>query len=392
MSKVKGLENHARKDPVSLLQSREYLSGIVHLVAEAIVSIDEEMQIVFFNRGAERCFGYSSDEVIGKSLDMLMPERFRLSHHGYVSQFAKQNEEALNVGKRGHIYCLHRNGHEFPAETSISKIESDSGFILTAFLYDITRTRKAESELHKFSRIVEQADESILITDRRGVVEYINPAFTRITGYSEEEVIGKTPALLRSGAQDESFYQQFWATISSGKSWRGSVVDRCKDGSYFPALLSVSPIHDELSEISHYVGIQQDMTEYKKLEEQFLQAQKMEAMGTLVGGIAHDFNNLLAAISGNVYLAKRQMDDSEVVGNKLREIEKLGKQAADMVRQLLTFAREDEVSMDTMSLNSFMKEGLKVAGRAISEDINLSNQLCSEELLLQEMQPSFSRC
>lgn len=381
-SKRLELETSSNRQEASLLENNVYLSRVVNLIAESIVSVDEELKIVHFNKGAEKTFGYRSDEAIGMPLEMLIPERFREAHGEHIRRFIASENSSQRAGRRGFIYGLGKDGEEFPAETSISKFQMGSGLILTAFFHDISQTKKAEGELRKFSRIVEQADESIIVANRKGVIEYVNPAFTRISGYSAEEVIGKTPTILRSGAQDESFYKQFWETIGSGESWKGSVVDRCKDGTYYPTLLSVSPIHDELGVINHYVGIQQDLTEYKRLEEQFLQAQKMDAMGTLVGGIAHDFNNMLAAIHGNVYLAKLKLNDKEVVSKKLQEIEQLSMQAAEMVRQLLTFARKDTVCMSSFSFTSFMKEGFKLAESAIPENIKRQCHICSEELII----------
>ena len=158
------------------------------------------------------------------------------------------------------------------------------------------------AQLKKLSRAIEQSGEVITITDKHGVIEYINPAFTAITGFTMAEAIGKIPHLTRS---DGSVVKQMQETLDRGETWQGKITERKKDGSLYPAMLTVSPIRDEEGEISHYISVHEDLSQLQQLEGQFQQAQKMESIGTLVGGIAHDFNNTLAAMQGNLYLARQ---------------------------------------------------------------------------------------
>jgi len=237
--------------------------------------------------------------------------------------------------------------------------------------------------LRKFSRAIEQAGESVVITDSNRTIEYVNPAFSTITGYAADEVIGKTPAILKSNAQDSSYYEALWETISHGRIWQGSVVDRKKDGSFYPAMMSIAPIFDKNGNITHYIATQQDMSKYKKLEEQFQQSQKMEAIGTLVGGIAHDFNNMLGGIIGNLYLAKRKVDDNVDVIEKLENVERLSNRAADMIKQLLTFARKDTVQMQPLELIAVFKDSLKLVRSGIPENIQLHESVSAQSIMLQ---------
>ncbi|MFQ5356679.1 MAG: PAS domain S-box protein, partial [Mariprofundaceae bacterium] len=171
-----------------------------------------------------------------------------------------------------------------PDENALSDLES------AARLAGIVMEREErESALRKLSFAVEQAGGSIMITNKEGIIEYINPAFMKITGFSVEEAIGRSPRLLKSGEQDGAFYENMWKTIVSGDVWHGKVIDRRKDGSLFPAMLTISPIVNDEGGISHFVGSHADISELETMEQQFYQAQKMESIGTLVGGIAHDF-------------------------------------------------------------------------------------------------------
>jgi len=230
-------------------------------------------------------------------------------------------------------------------------------------------------KLRTLSQAVEQAGESVIITDDEGTIEYVNNSFTRMTGYTSEEVLGENPRILQSGNQDEAFYENMWSTITNKKVWHSSIIDKRKDGSFYPAMSSIAPILDEAGKICHYVGFQQDMSEYETLKEQFLQAQKMESLGTLVGGIAHDFNNMLAGITGNLYLAKKRTSEMPDVMEKLDNIEKVSFRAADMIQQLLSFARKSRVEIKPFPLTPFIKETLKFLHSSIPENIALHQNI-----------------
>ncbi|ATX80354.1 PAS domain S-box-containing protein [Mariprofundus aestuarium] len=365
-------------------ESHARFSGIIDQAEDAIVTINSDQKIVLFNSSAERTFGYSQQEVIGQRLELLLPERFRVGHHKHVEGFQSNSADHMIKSCRG-LTGLRKNGEEFPIDGSISSQKLGDSVEMTIIFRDISEQLKSQELLRKVSKAVEEAGEAIMITDCNAVIEYVNPAFCTNTGYSLEEVVGKNPSILKSEAQDPKHYENLWSTISRGEVWSGALIDRRKDGSYYPAMMTISPIHDELGEITHYVSLQQDMTEYKRMEEQFLQAQKMESIGTLVGGIAHDFNNMLAAIEGNLYLAKMKLTKNEPdkVFSKIENIEKISLSAAEMVKQLLTFARRDSVSMTNLPLKPYLKEALKLSRSAIPENIEIVPDLCDDELHIQ---------
>jgi len=276
------------------------------------------------------------------------------------------------------------DGKEHLMEITKAKVRDETGKVMGAIgiALDITERHLAEERLRQLSQAVEQAGESIVITDKSGFIEYVNPAFTVITGYESDEVIGRNPRILKSGAQGEEFYDKLWKTISNGEVWSSPMVERRKDGSTYPAAMSIAPIFNDDHEITHYVGIQQDMTEHHHLEEQLRQSQKMEALGTLVGGIAHDFNNMLVGIAGNVYLAMEEIKDFPETVEKLKAVEETSFRAAEMIQQLLLFSRKGRIVMQPFGLTSFLNNNLELIRNSIPENIDFRCSFCSEELTL----------
>jgi len=237
------------------------------------------------------------------------------------------------------------------------------------------------SRLKKLSRAIDQSGEVVTITDRVGVIEYINPAFSRITGYSQQQAIGKVPRLLRDEG-NQGVVGEIRRVMDRGESWQGKVMEKKKDGSLYPAMLTISPIRDEKGVLTHYISVHEDLSQLQALEEKFQQAQKMESIGTLVGGIAHDFNNMLAAMQGNLYLMRPLLAGQKMALAKLDNIEQLSHRAADMVGQLLTFARKGMVHMQSLCLNSFMLEAYTLSLHAIPEDIETRCDVCDEKLVV----------
>ncbi|MES0371770.1 MAG: PAS domain S-box protein [Mariprofundaceae bacterium] len=280
-------------------------------------------------------------------------------------------------GKVLGAFGMYYNHPALPNDNELNDLES------AGTLAGIVMEREHRKEtLNKFSQAIEQAGESIIITDKEGTIEYVNPSFTRITGYASEEVLGKNPRIIKSGVHSVDYYEKLWSTITNGKIWHASVTDRRKDGSQYPGMMSIAPIFDDGGQITHYVGIQQDMTDHEMLEDKFRQAQKMEALGTLVGGIAHDFNNMLAGMTGNLYLAKKKVADRPDVLKKLISVEELSYRAAEMIKQLLAFARKDTIEMKPFGLTSFIQEVSKLNEASIPENIRFRSEFCPEELVV----------
>jgi PAS domain S-box-containing protein len=331
---------------------------------------------VYVNDTACQTLGYSKEELLSMGVSDIDPN----FPNGVPAEMA-QNTERAGFSSVESVHKT-KSGHVFPVELQVAYIEIEEKKYHCCFARDISERKRAEEALLKLSEAIKQAGESVIITDMEGTIEYVNPAFTKITGFASEEAMGKNPRILKSGNQTDEYYKRLWDTISRGEVFHSSVIDRRRDGSQYPAMMTISPIFDKDGEITHYVGIQQDMTDHDILEEQFRQAQKMEALGTLIGGIAHDFNNILTGITGNISIAKYEMNDFPEAVAKLKVAEDLGFQAADMIKQLMAFSRKGLIKKRPFGLTSFIEKISRLVKSSIPENITFRLEHCDEELVV----------
>jgi PAS domain S-box-containing protein len=231
------------------------------------------------------------------------------------------------------------------------------------------QSQSAEALLLKLRRTVEQSANLVMITDQSGVLEYVNPAFEEVTGYSQDEVIGETLGILKSDQQAGELYEEMWDTVLSGKVFHGVVMNRKKNGETFILEKSITPLRSPAGKITHFISTGRDITDQRRLESQLQQAQKMDAIGKLAGGVAHDFNNLLMVISAYAELTLDSLTAEDPLRNKIEEIITASRRAADLTRQLLAFGRQQMQSLRLLDLNAVVSDISRMLPRLIGEDI-----------------------
>jgi PAS domain S-box-containing protein len=247
---------------------------------------------------------------------------------------------------------------------------------------DITERKSLEAQLRKVSRAVEQSPFAVVITNVKGTMEYVNPSFTRITGYSLEEAKGNTPRILKSGDTAQEQYRELWGTITAGDEWRGELRNRRKGGELYWAMETISSIRDQEGIITHFVAVQEDVTERKSLEEQLLQSQKMESMGQLASGVVHDFNNMLTAIVGYARLSGAAVPPDHPVSDHLQAIAQAAERATNLTRQLLVFTRRQPIEPKVIDLNGLIIDFDMMLRRLLEAEIELVALLAPEPVLL----------
>ncbi|MDD2365303.1 MAG: PAS domain S-box protein [Desulfuromonadaceae bacterium] len=245
---------------------------------------------------------------------------------------------------------------------------------------ELNERKKAEENLRKLSVAVEQNPASIIITDTNGIIEYVNPHFTKLTGYNLEESVGQRTSILKTGETSNSEYRQLWETILNGGEWRGEFHNRKKNGELYWEQALIAPIRDNNDKISHFIAIKEDITERKQLEGQLRHAQKMDAIGQLAGGIAHDFNNILTAIVGYASIMQLKLPDDSPLRKNAEQITVTAERGAALTQGLLAFSRKQSSNPVIVDLNEIINRVHQLLLRLISEDIHLEINLDQESL------------
>jgi PAS domain S-box-containing protein len=222
---------------------------------------------------------------------------------------------------------------------------------------------------------MEQVAECIIITEKDGIIQYVNPALERITGFGRADTVGHHVRILKSNDTDPRFFKNISATLSRGESWHGCFSNKRKDGAPYELETMVSPVRDDSGDIVNYVIVARDVTNESRLERQLRQAQKMDAMGRLAGGIAHDFNNILAAIIGFTELALHSVPKENKAVGRLTEVLKAGARAKDLVKQILTFTRQSEQERKPLEVAPVVKETLKFLRASLPTTIEIRQNI-----------------
>jgi PAS domain S-box-containing protein len=338
----------------------------VEHASDAIFWMDPQGQIVYVNDAACRSLECSQEELLALSIpdiDPLFPKEAWGTFWEEIKPRGSMTFETQHRTKHGRV---------FPVEITANYLEFNGKEYSFAFARDITERQRAEAEHVRLVTAIEQSAEAVVITNPAGDIEYVNPAFTRITGYGREEVLGQNPRILKSDKQDPAFYQQLWATISKGQTWHGELINRRKDGKLYNEAMNIAPVRGAHGEVTHYIATKQDVTERKTLEVRLQQAAKMEAVGRLAGGVAHDFNNLLTIINGYSALVLDRLNSDDPMRGHLHEIMKAGDRAASLTRQMLAFSRQQVLAPRVLDLNALVADVEKMLRRLIGEDIDLA--------------------
>ena len=240
------------------------LQQAVEQSANAIVITNREGIIEYVNAAFTQMTGYTAEEAIGQN-----PRILKSGYH--PSEFYQQMWETLEQGQiwHGEILNKRKDGSLYWERETISPVMDDEGRILhyIAIKEDITAQKASEEEIHKLKQAIEQSANAIAITNRHGIIEYVNPAFTQLTGYTAEEVIGRNPRVLKSGKHPKKFYTELWRTILKGQVWHNEIINKRKDGTLYWERMSITPVKNAEGEITHFIAIKEDITRQKEDQE-----------------------------------------------------------------------------------------------------------------------------
>lgn len=323
------------------------------------------------NKGARKNLGYTLDELQDLTPVDIKPE-YTWETFAKAIQPLKDDIVDHLVFETRH---QRKDGTQYPVEVYLQKAIAPDVQIYVAIILDITQRKEAEEGLRRLASAIDQASETVVITDQNGRVQYVNPAFTKLSGYSREEAIGQNPRILKSDKQDASFYKKMWKTLKRGEVWHGHLINRKKDGSLFEEEATISPVKNNEGKITNFVAVKRDVSREVSLEKQLRQAVKMEAIGTLAGGIAHDFNNILAAILGYGEMAREQLPAEGQAAKDIVQVIKAGNRAKDLVRQILAFSRQGELDFSPLEIQTIIKEALKLLRSSLPTTVQIKEHI-----------------
>ncbi len=318
---------------------------------------------------AEQILGLPKEKILGRTLGELSGE---LSED--LRAFCQERDAQLlcTGGKQTYetqVLCADGERRPFLMHKQSFADPRLDGPAIMGMMTDLSEQKRAEAESVRLFAAIEHAAEAVVITNTKGTIQYVNPAFGEITGYSREEAVGANSSILKSGKQDDAFYRKMWEQLNGGRAWSGRLLNRRKDGTLYDEDMTISPVTDAQGNLTHFVAIKRDITENVNLTARLRQAQKMEAIGTLAGGIAHDFNNILASIFGFSELGMEEVDPASRLHDDLRHIHDAAKRAKELVSQILTFSRQAEGDRYPLRMESVVKECMKLLRASIPTNI-----------------------
>lgn len=329
---------------------------LLDAVPELWFLTDEEGTILKCNIAAETMIGRPRSELEGMNIRALIVDS---SHFLFEKIFVLTCENKAC----GEIEITLRtsSGTELKVITYLTLLNSHNGegSSVSVLFRDITERRRTELQLLRFANAIHYTINPIQITDPEGKIIYVNPAFEHASGYRGEELIGKNPNILSSGKHDRHFWNAMWGEIVSGNVWRGEIINKRKNGDLFYTELLISPIIDPAGNPVGFIGTHLDITEKKRLEQQLIQSQKLESIGTLAAGIAHEVGNPLTSISSLVQVIQRTTSDVNVF-EKLDLVKNQINRIAKIIRELVDFSRPSNYETRQVNVNTVLLEAVNI--------------------------------
>jgi PAS domain S-box-containing protein len=352
----------------ALKESESRMRALLDASQDEILLMATDGTVLAINKAAERRLASRTGGLspVGAHLDRLLPTEQadeRMSQVRHVAQTSTLGHWEVPIRARWFEFWFY-------------PVLPPTGYVTEVAVYarEITEQKRSQAELGKLYQAVQQSPMSVVIADRTGTIEYVNPEFTKVTGYAPSEAIGENPRILKSGHTPAEVYEELWHTISSGGVWRGELLNRKKNGELYWELASIAPVKKG-DEITNYVAVKEDITERREIEEQLRQSQKMQAVGQLTGGIAHDFNNLLAIVIGNLALARERVEGDAKTMDYLDDALWSARRGGELTRRLLAFARKQPLNPAIVDLNDVVRGMTELLRRTLGGNVLIEELL-----------------
>ncbi len=354
----------------ALKQSEELFRNVLETIQMIGLMLDSDGNITFCNDYLLNLTHWQRKEVIGKNwFKQFLPPKVQDAVH-------KIFMETFQSGEFPPYYeneIVTREGDERLIGWNNTAFRDSNGRVIgiTSIGWDITEQRQKEHELRRLTRAIEQSPVSVIITNLDGNIEYVNPKFTKVTGFTFAEAVGNNPRILNSGKQGKQFYTELWDTISGGQPWHGEFLNKRKNGEIFWEAASISPIFDNNGRITSYVAVKEEITEQRKMQERLRQQERLAAVGQLAAGIAHDFNNILTVILLYGELLQKSPDLTPKQQPKVQTIIKQSQRASELIEQILDFSHQSVLKREVLDLLPLVQDMVSMFERTLPENIKL---------------------
>lgn len=363
------IEKLLEERTLKLRQSEEKYRLLLSSIPDIVIVHDANGNILHINEVGATRLEWPVADLIGKNLSsFVLPNNFK--------QVAAHVSQAVTEGScRFETTYISRSGKRVEAEINERPIEFEGKQAILSVGRDISKRKRAEERRTLLATAIEQTSDIVIIagTDRK--IQYVNPAFEKVSGYTRNEVIGQNLRILKSAKHDKTFYRKVWDIIQKGDVWTGHLINKKKDGSFYEVDAAVTPIRNASGDIVNYVAVNRDVTQEVSIEEQLRQSQKLEELGALAGGVAHDFNNLLTGILGYVSILKSDAEYGDDVFQAADVIEKAAQRAAELTDQLLGFARRGKHRNIPVDMHKLIEDVVKLLSRTIEKNISVLQEL-----------------
>jgi two-component system cell cycle sensor histidine kinase/response regulator CckA len=336
-----------------------------------VISYRTDGQTVSANEAAAR--------IVGATVPALLAQNFRQIASWREYGLLAAAERALAEEREVELTTpLHTTfGRDVRVALRFAPFRHQGELRLLLILIDETEKHRQWQELQLARAALQASPAAWVITDPAGRIEWVNPAFTRQTGYPAAEAIGRTPRLLKSGLHPPEFYQQLWATILRGEVWDGEMRNRRKDGTLYHERSVIAPVRGPDGAVSHFVAVKLDVTAERELEQQLNRVQRLESIGMLASGIAHDLNNVLAPIVLSMELLKMKCPQPDALA-ALRIVEQSAQRGVGIVRQVLTFARGVDGERGEVPTRHLVRDVAQLIEETFPRNIRVSTQLAAD--------------
>ena len=340
-----------------------------------------DWSVEFIDKKIEQLTGYTVGEFNSRQInwsDIIFQEDIKATSNNFHKALKTKDQSYVREyrikARDNSIYWIQDRGQ---IVSNGKEVEYISGVF-----YDITKQKRTEEESLLLATAIEHAAESVIISNKSGTIQYVNPAFEQLSGFSREEIVGQNFRIFRSDKHDKGFYKDMWEVISRGNIWSGHITNRMKDDTLREFETKISPVHNRSGDIVSFVSVNRDVTQEKVLEAQLHQSQRMQSIGTLAGGIAHDFNNILSAIIGYTELTIDYLENGSLPYNNLQEVLEAGERAKGLINQILTFSRQSEQDLKPLQLKLIVKEALKLIRATLPSTIEIHQDFTSDAAIL----------